>query len=250
MKLSLVTINRNNSEGLKRTLSSIAQQVPLLKPGDEIEHIIVDGQSTDISINEIKVEPYSRIINIPPKGVYNAINKGISESTGEIIGLLHSGDVFTNESILAQIMNSFSEECNKTDYIWGDVSIGKRYFSGNGFTCKNLRTGFAPPHPSLYIKRTVIQKVGFYNEALKTAADFDYFVRLAKDASLSGQYLPLKIVVMEPGGMSQRFINRIWTNNRERLISLKMHGMPSNYLRLLAHYKKVLKGYICSSKKK
>ena len=249
MKISIITINRNNAAGLGRTLRSIARQLKTLSPERTIEHIVVDGQSTDQSLHQLLPELNSQVIIAPPKGIYNAINLGIKQSTGDIIGLLHSGDAYIDDDILQTLAEHF-ETNPGDDFVWGDIIIGLRQYGAANFSPRKLTIGFAPPHPSLYLRRHVIDRIGLYNETYTTAADFEYFVRLFTYRSFTGSYLPLTMVKMQPGGTSQKFLNRLWLNNTERLRALSRHGLPANRLRLLAYYPIVLKGFICSSKKK
>lgn len=249
MTVSIITINRNNAAGLSRTLRSVAEQSNALSGAVQLEHIVVDGESTDNSLSKIQKYPLTKVVSQPPRGVYNAINCGLRLATGDVVGLLHSGDVFASENILKSISDIFASDTSY-DYVWGDVTIGRRYYRGDSFNAKALQTGFAPPHPSLYVRRQVFETVGLYDESFLTAADFDYFVRLHRTSHLKGLYLDSVVVNMEPGGLSQTLRNRMVTNNIERLRSLRTNGMSASRLRLLGHYTKVFKQILCSSKKK
>lgn len=248
MKVSIVTINRNNASGLERTARSVAAQLGRMAKDHELEYIVVDGMSTDGSLENIPDELNPVILKASPQGVYNAINVGLCRGGGDIVGLLHSGDVYADDDVARGIADFFVSRPD-VDFVWGDVSIGKRMYSGRDFTPKALVTGFAPPHPSLYMRRRVLNKIGKYDETYKTAADFEYFVRLFSDTSLKGEYIPVVMVDMQPGGASQKWVNRLITNNVERLRALKSHGLPASRLKLLAHYKHIIKGYLCSWKK-
>lgn len=239
MKISLITINRNNAEGLKRTLRSVADQLPGLGKDVTLEHIIVDGKSDDGSLNFLHPELESKVETATPMGVYNAINKGIKMATGDVVGLLHSGDVFCNETVLNEVSAAFRSD-KKPDFIWGDVKIGKRLISGKDYSPSELVRGNAPGHPSLYVTRETIDYIGLYDETFTIAGDFDYFVRLFNTPDLSGLYSDKVCIEMEPGGMTQSFANRVWHNNTERLRVLRKHGLPASRLKLLSHYKKVL----------
>lgn len=248
-KISVVTINYNERSGLKNTLQSVAAQQAMLPPDVELEHIIVDGESTDGSLNEVRPDLASQVIISPPKGVYNAINIGLDHTTGDIVGLLHAGDVYTSDDALALIVGRF-ESTDDIDFIWGDVTIGRRYYSGKKFKPEALETGFAPPHPSLYMRRSLLDRIGPYDERYHTAADFDYFVRLFTDTSLRAAYMPGALVSMEPGGRSASLRSRLWTNNRERLASLRSHGLKASPFALLKNYKNIVSGYLCPAKQK
>ena len=247
MKISLITINRNNAKGLKATLCSIAAQLAHLPADVELEHIIVDGESSDHSLSVIDPKLRSNLFVVPPKGVYNAINTGLTASTGDVVGLLHSGDTFSSDNILATVASYFEKNKN-IDYIYGDAYVGRRFYQGEPLSVKMLTEGFAPPHLTLYVRRNVLDKHGLYDETYRIGADFDYFARLAVDSDLSGQYLPLTMVDMEGGGISQSLFSRLWTNNTEKMRALRKNRLPASRLAVLRHYSKVIKGYLCSSK--
>lgn len=247
-KITIITINLNNIEGLKRTLASIAAQKKHLPDGVILEHILVDGESTDGSTSAIRSDLDTKVITTSPRGAYNAINVGLTTATGDIVGLLHAGDVYTTESTMALIVKTFTTD-STLDFTWGDVIIGHRYYSAKTFTSKVLTTGFAPPHPSLYMRRALLDTIGYYDEKYRNAADFDYFVRLFSDKTLVSAYIPKALVRMELGGRSQSLRSRLWINNYERLHSLRSHGFHSSPFRLLIHYKNIISGYLCSTKK-
>ena len=249
MKITIITINLNNASGLRRTLASIAEQVKAFNNDIELEHIIVDGESTDNSLCELRNDIPSKVLTTPAAGVYNAINIGLKSSTGQIIGLLHSGDVFALPTTLKNIVDTFISNPN-IDYLYGDVTIGMRYYKGLYLSLQTLKEGYAPPHPSLFITRMTLMRIGLYKESYIIASDFDYFIRLAKSDFLKGVYLPTPIVNMEPKGLSNRLFNRLFINRKEKLQVLQSHDLGTQDFHIISHYKRVLKGFLCSSKKK
>lgn len=248
MKISIVTINRNNRDGLRRTLRSIAGQTAVGRPDVDVEHVVVDGESTDGSLDGLDSALGSIVRVCPPRGVYNAVNEGIKTTSGDIVGLLHAGDTYAGPEVLGRVLARFAES-DAPDYVYGDVTIGRRYFKGDRLSRASVADGDVPPHPSLYMRRSAIEAVGLYDESYRNGADFEYFVRLAVNAALSGAYLPFVLVDMEPGGMSQSLRSRLVTNNVERVRALRKHGLPANPLRFFRHYVTALKGFVCSSKK-
>lgn len=248
MKISIITINCNNREGLRHTIESVAAQKHHLDPADEIQHIIVDGCSTDGSVDVIDTCNVAKVVSNAPNGVYNAINAGLKYATGDIVGLLHSGDVFAAPDAVSIIAARFRAD-DKPDFIWGDVTKGRRYYSGKKFTPDMLLSGFTPPHPSLYMRREAVDAVGLYDESYVISGDFDYFLRLFNHPDIAGTYMPGALVDMQPGGISHKFKNVVWNNNVERLRALRKNNMPASPLRLLVHYKMVLYGYLCGKKR-
>lgn len=244
LKISLVTITRNNADGLGRTLRSVSSQTY----GD-IEHIVVDGHSTDGTGALLDgLRDGCKILDCAPRGIYNAINAGMAAAMGDVVGLLHAGDVFASDDILQQVAAAFEDK--GTDYIYGDVHFARpggrvtRYYSGAGLGMAQLRRGTAPPHPSLYMRRGVAQRVGPYCEDFRTAADFEMFVRLFGDSTLTGRYLPWDMVAMAPGGASATLRSRLVTNNTERLRALRQNGVASNPVLLMLNYLRAAKGLI------
>lgn len=241
MKVSIVTVCRNAGRLLLPTLHSLSAQRDV-----EIESVIVDGASTDDSVDVIKVFAANSGLTVkwvsePDNGVYNALNKGIAMATGDIVGLLHAGDRLSSHDVLRLVCRQF--ENSAIDYVYGDVrfvdlSSGRRtrVYRADRFSPRLLLNGFAPPHPSLYMRRELFDRVGPYREDYVVAADFEYFVRLMLGASASGCYLSVNVVDMEPGGLSSKIVNRLWTNNREKLRALRENGHRVMPLRLLLRY--------------
>lgn len=246
MKLTVITINRNNRQGLERTLASIGSVV--LPEGVELEHIVVDGESTDGSL-ELVDTSRSRILSAPPRGVYDALNKGIEVATGDIVGFLHAGDVYADNGSLVKLLAPIINPETACDFVWSDVTIGRRYFSGAGFP-EILKDGSQPPHPSLYARRRVYETVGLYDATYRTGGDLEFFVRLFRTTQLRGIYVPGESISMEPGGLSSTLKARLYTNQRERMRTFRRHGMKLSYGRLLIHYKRVLLSFVCSPTKK
>lgn len=244
--ITLITITRNDPEGLARTMASVNAQTH--RP---VRHIIVNGGHQSIDYPDAEVIPRR------PRGVYDAINRGlnaIAADDNSVVGLLHSGDVFAADDVLERIAQQFDLHPHLS-YLWGDVHFADvrsgrtiRYYSGEGCGVTMLKRGMAPPHPSLYMRNQVAKAVGPYATTYKVAADFDMFVRLFSNRAFKGKYLPIDAVSMEPGGLSSRWFNRLWRNNRERQRSLRSHGIPAPYWRMMLHYKNVLTSYLCRNK--
>lgn len=243
-KVSVVTVCKNAGELLLPTLQSLSEQK---WGGLEVESVIVDGASTDGSVDTIKRFAAEsglavRWVSEPDSGVYNALNKGIAMATGGIVGMLHAGDRYSDSELLRDLSRLFWGWPD-LDYVYGDVrfvdfSSGRRTraYSARRFSPRLLLNGFAPPHPSLYMRRELFDMVGPYREDYVVAADFEYFVRLMLGTTAKGLYLPRNMVDMEPGGLSSKIVNRLWTNNREKLRALRENGHRVMPLRLLLRY--------------
>lgn len=243
MTVSIITITRNNAAGLAETLRSVQAQTHR-----DIEHIIVDGMSTDDTpLVLARHAKGCRIISREPKGVYDAINHGLHEARGEVIALLHAGDTYARRDVVESIADAFSGT-DAPDYLYGDVRIGNRPYIGRDASRKTLLGGFAPPHPSLAMTAPAHRHAGEYDPSFSIAGDFEMFLRLFFDDTLTGRYTPKVCVHMNPGGFSSKWHSRLITNNRERLRALRMHNLPASPLRLASHYLYTIKHKLFNNK--
>lgn len=247
MKISIITATLNNASYIRATIDSVMAQ-----NYEDVEYIIVDGQSSDGSVDIIKsaINEYGneriKLISIPANGVYNAINEGIKVATGDIIGLMHGNDRYAECDILTLVALAMKNEpeCSVVfgDVFYVDKNIGKivRNYRANGFTLERLRSLFAPPHPSLFVRKEVYEVYGLYKEDYITAADFEYIVRILGRERLKYKYLPVDMVAMTDGGMSTTLYNRLFTNPKEKFrglvengLKLSLSGVIKRYLSLL-----------------
>lgn len=243
MKFSIITITRNNAEGLSRTLESLAAQ-----SFRDFEHIIVDGESDDNTLDIIKqMSPDSLIVSAQPRGVYDAINRGLGRATGEIIGTLNAGDTYTSPDSLARVAEAFNAD-STIDFTFADIryvnaASGRvtRYYSARDYRPKMLGEGYAPPHPSLYVRRAVQHRLGDYDPTYKIAGDFEMFLRLFGDSSLKSHYINTDLVTMDTGGISARLYNKLFVNNQEKLRALRAHGINASIFSVMKHYLYILK---------
>lgn len=241
MKISIISITLNDGKLLQRTLDSIyAQKLP---DGTEVEHIIVNGGSSDESgaIIARAREHGSVVLNREPKGCYNALNEGIAQATGDVIGILHGNDLYAHDKVLANVVATFGEF--RPDFTYGDIryirpdnSLG-RIYSARGFKAYEILKGFAPPHPSLFITREAMRTIGPYKEDYRVAADFELFVRLFLGKhTFSSRYIPGPAVLMQTGGLSSKLYSRLVTNTQEKRRALLENGFSTNSAKLMLRY--------------
>ena len=231
MKISILTVTRNDVEGVRRTLASVRGQ----NIGSDIEpeHVVVDSSDAELAPKVREAcGADTTYIWTPPEGIYPAINRALAACTGEIIGILNGGDVYSDSNALAHVAETFIR--SKADYILADVKYAGsiRYYSASPFSVEALERGSAPPHPGFYARREVYGAIGNYNEKYGLSADFELFARLLKHPELKGEYLPEPLVVMAPGGVSQKFYNRLFVNSREKYQVLKEQGFRANMPRI------------------
>ena len=168
MKISIITVSYNSEKTISKTIESVYKQ-----NYQDFEYIIIDGQSNDKTLDIIK--QYKTIfkekmiwVSEKDKGIYDAMNKGLKMASGEVVGLLNSDDFYTSRDILSTIYENFSKEKN-IDAIYGDVhyiDTNKskriiRYYSSKFFKRSLMRLGFMPAHPSFYIRKECLNKIGF-----------------------------------------------------------------------------------------
>ncbi|KAB2870183.1 MAG: glycosyltransferase, partial [Bacteroidales bacterium] len=206
MRVSIITVVYNNSSTIKSAIESVLSQTY-----KDIEYIVVDGASTDGTVDIIKEygDRIDKFVSEPDKGIYNAMNKGIKLSTGDIVGILNSDDFFTNNSIIQNIVDSFD---NDIDAIYGDIqfvdpnNLNKivRYYSSERFKRSSFKYGFMPAHPSFYVRRKFYEELGLYKEDYKIGADYELLVRFLYCNNLKTKYLKFPFVCMRTGGVSNQ----------------------------------------------
>lgn len=228
MKVSIITSCYNRCSVVRKAIESVlAQDYP------DIEYIVVDGNSTDGSmeiINEYK-DKINRIICESDNGMYEAINKGIKAATGDIVGLLHSDDFFYDQHTISEVVKTF--ENNKVDMVYGNglyvnekdtKCIVRKWISGK-YKRKAIKWGWLPLHTTVYMKRDCFKKVGMYDEDYQIAADTDFLVRCLFIENLNVYYLNRYIVKMRMGGLSTnpKQCKRKWS---EDIKLYKTNGIP------------------------
>ncbi len=236
MKISIITITYNSAATLPRALESVRSQTY----GD-IEHIIVDGASTDgtkeLIINyQLSIlnsqSPKVRWISEPDGGIYNALNKGIAMATGDVIGFLHSDDVLYSPDSIGQIAAAF--ESSGADVVYGDLEYRHgdkvvRRWRSNAFRRGDLKYGWMPPHPTVYVRREVYRQVGPYDEWFRISADYDMILRIFT-AGYKTRYIPQVLVAMETGGASNRDAKARLSKTQEDYIALKKNHVGAGLL--------------------
>ncbi len=207
---SIITVTLNNSRTIKRTLDSINNQS--LKA---FEHIVVDGGSSDSTIEIIKKEsPYSRVLFLPRSTIYQALNHGIQNSKGTIITWLHADDFYSSRYVLEKVLKIFV--LHRPDLVYGDIAyINKngeitRLWRAGAYSPKKLNYGWMPPHTSIFVKKNYLDGTGYYNTSFKQSADYEWILRAFLINKPFAFYMGEITVVMEEGGVSnKRIINRI-----------------------------------------
>jgi len=227
MKVSIITSCFNRVATIRSAIESV-----LAQDYNDIEFIVVDGSSTDGSLDIIReyADRISIIISEPDHGMYEAINKGIRVATGEIIGLLHSDDFFYDNGVVGRIVERMKR--THADFLYGDglfvnpddTNKVVRNWIGGGYRLWKVRHGWLPLHPTCYIRRDVMMRQGLYNESYKIAADSDLLVRYLLTGGLTVTYLNEYVVRMRMGGLSTDSAKRkkMWEEDIRVYVS---HGL-------------------------
>lgn len=249
-KISIITATFNSLTTLRTTVDSMLQQTY-----DNIEHIIIDGGSTDGTVEWLKNnnDKFSFWISEKDKGIYDALNKGISLSNGEIIGFLHADDFYADKNILLNIANRFSEE--KCHLLYGDLEYISakeenkiiRYWKSGQFETKKLKYGWMPPHPTVYFVKAITDQFGVFDLAYKISADYEWILRvLTNDITVS--YLPEVMIKMRIGGTSNNGIKNIIQKSKEDFKAIKKHGFNPYLALFLKNFSKINQFFIRSKK--
>ena len=219
MKVSLITIAYNSAATIEDTIKSIVAQ-----EYSNIEYIIIDGGSTDntLSIIEKYKESISTIISEPDKGIYDAMNKGVQNATGDLVGILNSDDIYADNKVVSNIVEAIGNK----DSIYADlVYVNRdntdkvtRYWKSGKYRKGIFKKGWMPPHPTFFIKKSCYDQYGIYNLQLKSAADYELMLRMLHKHNISVAYLPEVITKMRVGGQSNiTVLNRFKANTEDRL---------------------------------
>ena len=231
MKLSIITAVYNSKDTIEDCLKSVASQTYT-----DIEHIIVDGASTDGSLEIIQSVlggKNFKLISEPDSGTFDALNRGIKLVTGDVIGLLHSDDVYYNENVLAKVAKVFEDK--NVDSVYGDlIYVDKksttkvfRYWKAGEFNENKLRKGWMPPHPAFFVRKEIFDKYGLYDTTLKIASDYDLILRFLGKHKITTAYLPDVLVKMRWGGKSNKSLRNIIQKSSEDYRALKKNNFPN-----------------------
>ena len=202
MKITIITVCVNAEKTIKDTIESVLKQ-----SYKDFEYIIVDGKSSDDTLKIISKYQDKRIklISEKDKGLYDAMNKGIKLSTGDIIGTINSDDILASEDVFQTVIDNFDEN---TDVIYANIKYYNEDFSKvkrDFISGTKENEYFCPAHPSMYVRKEIYQRIGTYNTNYKIAADFDFMVRCNLN-NVRYKYIDKYFVYMRYGGKSNGFV--------------------------------------------
>jgi glycosyltransferase len=217
MKISIITTSYNSAGTVEDTIKSVLNQL-----GTEIEYIIVDGGSTDGTLEIINKYPNSnmnlsgqvkmKVISEPDGGMYEAMNKGIRLATGDIIGILNSDDFYASNEVVKTVVEKFQE--TNAGCVWGDLLIVDRQdltkvirdWKSSPYKGGSFQKGWHPPHPTFFVKKSIYEKYGLFRTDMFTWADYELQLRFLEKEKISSSYIPQTLVKMRDGGSSSKSV--------------------------------------------
>jgi glycosyltransferase involved in cell wall biosynthesis len=245
-KISIITVSFNSASTIADTLKAVFNQTY-----KGIEHIIVDGGSTDQTINIVEGFPHvAKCISEKDEGIYFAMNKGIAMASGDIIGILNADDLYADDEVIAKAAAIFQDpavDATYADLVFvdrDDVSKVVRTWKSGIFTRSSMYNGWMPPHPTFFVRRAIYEKYGLFNTALRSAADYELMLRFLLKYQINLSYIPQTIINMRQGGKSTASIsNRIKANMEDRK-AWKMIGLKPHFFTLILKPLRKIKQFI------
>jgi glycosyltransferase len=228
VKISIITITYNSEKTLRDTIESVlSQSYP------DIEYILVDGKSKDGTCDIIRSygDRISTFVSEKDNGLYDALNKGIRLATGDVVGFLHSDDMFASTETIKTIAEAFIKF--KVDSVYGDlVYVDQddtdkiiRFWRSHKFSRSRVLTGWMPPHPTFYVKREVYENYGGFNTTFRIAADYESILRFLVRFKVSTFYIPLVLIRMRVGGESNKSIKNVIRKSLEDIRAMNINGL-------------------------
>ncbi|MCK9386998.1 MAG: glycosyltransferase [Sulfuritalea sp.] len=239
MKISIITVAFNAVQTLAATLRSVASQTHA-----EIEHIVVDGASTDGTLDVVARHGshIAKLVSEPDKGIYDAMNKGLGLATGEVIGFLNADDVYADEGVLERVAGIMVG--NDLDALFGDAefvnpvgpSRPTRRYRSDRFCPERIAWGWMPAHPSLFLRRRIYERFGKFRTDYRIAGDFELVARIFHGGTLKYQHVPEVLVRMQTGGISTGGWRNTLLLNQEVLRACRENGISTSLPKILSKY--------------
>jgi glycosyltransferase involved in cell wall biosynthesis len=239
LKISIITVSYNSGKTIQTAIESVlSQDYP------QVEYIVVDGHSTDNTVEVIK--SYStkidKWISEPDQGIYDAMNKAIQLATGEVVGILNSDDFYHDSTIISTVMEVFKTQ--QIDAVFGDLvfvdanNLSKvvRKYSSKGWTPRKFAYGFMPAHPTFFVKRSLYNEVGLFKTNYPIGSDYELLIRFLYKHKIKYQYINKIMVTMRKGGTSTNGLKSNFILNRDILNACRENGIRTNYLKIYSKY--------------
>lgn len=242
LKISIITVVWNNKKTIKDAIESV-----LAQSYKNIEYIVVDGASTDGTVDTIKLygDQISTFVSEQDKGIYDGLNKGIALATGDVIGILHSDDIYASKDAIKEVADMFSADTT-LEGVYGDLiytlkedtTKTLRYWKSCNFKPSLLKQGWMPAHPTFFLKKDIYKKYGAFDLDFKIAADYDFMLRVLKE-NIRVSYLPKVLYKMRMGGESNKSLKNILKKSSEDLRALRKNKIGGFSTLLFKNFSKI-----------
>jgi glycosyltransferase len=227
MKITVITVCYNSSATIAEALASVAAQ-----RHPRVEHIVVDGGSRDGTQQIVRAsgQRVAHLISEPDRGIYDAMNKGLSLATGDYVGFLNADDALADPSVLARIADAARDQ---PDAVYGDLVYVRerrpdrvvRVWHSGSFHHDKLRRGWMPPHPTFYVRRELLGSLGLFDTGMRIAADYDFMMRCLSRPGTRAVYVPHVLVRMRMGGASNSSLRALRRKSAEDLVAIRRYGL-------------------------
>lgn len=243
VKITVITVAYNSAATIGETMDSVARQTY-----KNVEHLVIDGASKDRTLEVVnaRATSYTCIVSEPDKGIYYAMNKGLRLASGDLVGFLNADDVFSLPDTLAMIAAA-AQAAPQADAVYGDLKYVEkdrpaqvfRYWRSQEFKPSRLRFGWMPPHPTLYVRRSVMEALGGFDTAYRISADYDFVLRLFSQPGRSFVYLSQVLVLMRTGGASNRSLRALLRKSGEDYRAMQRNQIGGLLTLLCKNFRKV-----------
>lgn len=229
MKITIVTASFNSASTIDLTLRTVSEQTH-----PDIEHVVVDGGSKDNTLAIVRAhgKRVCQVVSEPDRGTYDAMNKGLALSTGEVVGFLNSDDFYPAPDVISRVASAFAADPT-LDAVYGDLCYVKqfetdavvRYWRSCDYQPGLFLRGWAPPHPTVFVRKRVYDRLGGFNLVYHLASDWDLLARLFEVNRIHTRYMPGVLVHMRLGGITNRSWGNVWKQNKEIWRAATAHGL-------------------------
>lgn len=228
MKISIVTVCYNAAETIADTLDSIAAQ-----DHADVEHIIIDGASTDATQDVVRshFDRVAHFVSEPDGGIYDAMNKGFALASGDLVGILNADDVYAHRGVLSRVADVMTDtplDACYADLVFVDRKTASgviRYMRSCPYREELFNQGWMPPHPTLFVRRTMLARVGPFDTRFRLQSDFDFVLRLFRGQRANTRYVPETWVRMRMGGASNASVSNVLKGNWEAYLAARKNGL-------------------------
>jgi glycosyltransferase involved in cell wall biosynthesis len=233
----MLTVCLNSAHTLRCALDSVSGQ-----RYQAVSHLVVDGGSIDSTLSLLTRYPHKHMqfVSRPDRGIYHAMNNALSLAEGDVLGFLNADDLLASEAVIQRVAAAFEDDSVQVCYgdlqyvSAGDTSKVIRHWKAGPFKAGAFATGWVPPHPTFFARRSVYGRYGGFDESYEISADAELMMRLMEKHRLKVAYIPEVLVKMRVGGVSNRSARNVLKGNRNILRALRANGLPANAVRYAA----------------